>query len=376
VTLIDYLNRVHFAENILEEAVWAELDQRPDTVVCVLSDPQSSSGELGERIRAGIPRRVRVVDCPASGGVPTEAEARMVVDFYRRQNCRALLAYGRGNVINLAKVIRILAGHDAPLARFAESEGGALRLTGQMPDLIAVPAMQGFSAGFNGLLSVLLEDGNMIDIASRALVPTVTIGDPTVALQEPINVQVCAGVTAVTLCIEALLSPNFNPPANGIALDGLNRGLDSLKLVSNKSDVVRRRDMLAACMNAAMVQHKGLGPVHAMTSSICAVTQGRIDKGAVKRLLLPETLRFYMMSAPSSCDPLASAMGAKSATEAVESIVAVFAGFSLPEGLSDMDVMPEQVTDSVARAVRHRALANSPNRPEAYDIRNLLQSIY
>lgn len=376
MTLIDYLNRVHFGENILEEAIWAELDQRPDTVLCVMSDPQNASGELGERIRAGIPRHVRTVDCSVAGGVPTEAEARTVVEFYRRRNCQTLLAYGRGQVINLAKAVRILAGHDAPLARFADSEGGALRLTAQMPDLIAVPTMKGFSSGFNGLFSILLDDGAMIDIGSRALVPTVTIGDPTVALQEPVNVQVCAGVAAVTLCVEALLSPNFNPPANGIALDGLNRGLKSLRSVSNKPDVGRRREMLAACMNAAMVQRKGLGPVHAMTSSLCAVTRGRIDKGAVKRLLLPEILRFYTGSDPSSCDPLASAIGARSAAEAVEIIAAAFAGFSLPEGLSEMGVVPEQVADSAERAARHRALANSPNRPEADDIRNLLQSIY
>ena len=42
-------------------------------------------------------------------------------------------------------------------------------------------------------------------------------------LCKTVSVQAGSGVEAVTLCIEALLSPNYNPPANGIALDGLNR---------------------------------------------------------------------------------------------------------------------------------------------------------
>ena len=237
MTLIDYLNRVHFAENILEEALWAELEQRQDDKFLILITGEDLQGELGERLKSGIPGQTRTVTFEASGLVPTEAEAHRAAVAFRDTNCDAILACGPGYVITLAKAMRLLVGHDAPLSRFSEAEGGALHITHALPELIAVPRLKGFVAGFNGLVSITLDDGKLIDIASRRIVPTVTIGDPTIAAGEPAAVLANASVEAVTLCTEALLSPNYNPPANGIAMDGLKRGLQAVGAVSDRADL-------------------------------------------------------------------------------------------------------------------------------------------
>lgn len=376
MALIDYLNRVHFADNILEDALWAELDQRRATKLCLLSNDESHEGELGERILAGLPQGLRISEFRTSGTVPTEAEVQQVTAFYQNKDCDLILAYGRGYCINLAKAVRILVSHDRPLAKFADSLGGSIRLNRTLPDLIAVPALQGFSTGFNGLLSVFLNDGAMIDIASRSLLPTVTIGDPTIALQDPIEVQASAGISAVTLCVEALLSPNYNPPAHGIALDGLTRGLQALDSVSDTADLEICRELMAACMNAAMVQLKGLGLAHAITSSLCAASLLPLDKGAVKGLLLPEILRAYNRIDPTACLPLGKALGAARTNDLVDTIASAFAGFPFPSRLSEMGIAAEHIGECAERASRHRAMANSPCHLAAADILKILHSIY
>lgn len=376
MTLIDYLNRVHFAENILEEALWAELEQRQDDKFLILITSEDLEGELGERLKSGIPGQIKTATLEVSGLAPTEAEALCAAQAFRDAGCNAILACGRGYVINLAKAMRLLVDHDAPLSRFSETEGGALHITHTLPELIAVPRLKGFVAGFNGLVSITLDDGRMIDIASRSMVPTVTIGDPTVAANEPAAVLASASVEAVTLCAEALLSPNYNPPANGIAMDGLKRGLQAIGAVSDRADLSARRELMAACINAAMVQHKGLGLAHAITSSLCAVAAAPLDKGAVKRLLLPEILRYYNENKVLSRAPLMGTMGLTNPADVVKTMARAMRGLPLPASLSDLGIMEAQIDQCCERASCHRAISNTPCDPGPGEIRALLASVY
>ena len=375
MTLINYLNRVHFAENVLEEALWAELDRRTGQTAFLLSTTNGFDSDLGERLKAGLPKKMRIVTCNVSGDIPSEAEARQVASRFAGQGGGVLVAFGRGYVINLAKAARLLASHDTRLARFAESEGGAARITRPLPDLIAVPTLQGFVAGFNGLAAIRLDDGTMIDLASPVLAPTVTIGDPSVALSEPVSVQAGSGVEAVTLCIEALLSPNYNPPANGIALDGLNRGLQALSSLSNRPDPAARRELMAACMNAALVQQKGLGLAHAITGSLCAESEMPLNKPAIKRLLLPRLLDFYALNGALARSPLMDAMGFTNPCDTVKAISRTLRDLPLPATLSDLGITADLVARASARAARHRVLSNSPCRPVLADIQTLLTAI-
>lgn len=375
MTLINYLNRVHFAENILEEAVWAELDQRRGATFLVVATGPTFTGELGERLMAGIPKQARTVTCPTDGGIPTEREAMRLAAQYREAGCDAILAFGRGYVINLAKALRLTVTHGTPLARFSEAEGGSVRITGPLPDLIAIPGLQGFGTGFNGLLSVLLNSGTMIEITGRNMVPTVTIGDPTIALKEPPVVVAGACVEAIALCVEALLSPNYNPPANGIAMDGLNRGLQSLKSVSHPAAPQAMRELMAACMNAALVQQKGLGLTHAITSALCATCGVALDKGQVKRLLLPGVLRYYEQNDALENSGLPDAMGLRTPAEAVAKLAGALQALPLPRSLTEMGVTADDVVRCVEKASHHRALADGPCRPSAHDIKGIVSAV-
>ena len=375
MTLINYLNRAHFADNILEEAVWAELDSRSDAPVCILTSRSHHQGEIGERLRAGLPRRMRTVDCIVTDAVPTEAEARAVRDRYAEAGAAAILAYGPGAVINLAKAVRLMVSHATPLAQFSETEGGRLRITGAMPDLIAVPSMRGVFAGFNGLLSVLLDKGVMIDIASRDLVPTVTIADPTVALSEPAEVRATAGVGAMTICTEALLSPNFNPPAKGIANDGLSRCVRFLNAATADGGIDNLREVVAACMNAAMVQQKGLGPIHAMTYALCTQTGHWPDKGAVRRILLPAVVRAIAAKAPLGCEALTRSLGCSAPEKIADTLDEVLRRLPLPARLADLGLTADALGGAAALAAGHRALANSPFRLDEAEIANILHTV-
>ena len=371
MTLINYLNRVHFADNILEEALWAELDQRAGRNVFVLSDPGHLGGDLAERFRAGLPlpKRVHAFSDPVD--FPTEARARDLAARYRALGCELIVAFGPGAVINLTKVVRLLVSQSRPLCELAETEGGGLRIPQAMPDMIAVPTLRGFASGLCGHASVRLEDGQSIDLASPALIPTVTICDPTLIAATPPHIQASAACAAIARCIEALWSPNYNPPADGIALDGLTRALRGLGRAVGTFDAEARRDLMAASLNAALVQQKGLGLIHAIGCALEAVTPGPLDRGAVARLLLPETLRCYDaagLAQPKALQDALIPVGGGTA----EALRSHLAGLPLPARLSDMGVLPDRLDRAAAIAARHRALNNAPHRPASGEIRAML----
>ena len=73
----------------------------------------------------------------------------------------------------------------------------------------------------------------------------------------------------LTHCIEAYLGTAFNPPADGIALEGLRLAGASLpRAIADASDHEARREMMAAAICAGLAAQKGLGGVHALAHAL------------------------------------------------------------------------------------------------------------
>ncbi len=54
--------------------------------------------------------------------------------------------------------------------------------------------------------------------------PKAAICDPELTLGLPPMLTAATGMDALAHCMETFMAPPFNPPADGIALDGLQRG--------------------------------------------------------------------------------------------------------------------------------------------------------
>lgn len=375
MTLINYLNRVHFADGILEEALWAELEKFKNKRILLLSDSEHLTGELAERFYSGLPVRSRIIERTDIPKRPTESAALSVAAQFRDRRCDILIAYGPGNVVELTKIVRLLASHDAPLASFSVTEGGAHHIKHALPVMICVPTIHGFSSGFDGFATVRLDSGESIDIASDQLIPTVTICDPSLSIKATPESQASAGVIAISRCIEALLSPHFNPPADGIALDGLHRALKSIHQAIRHNQPDAWREMMAAGLNAALVQQKGRGLAYVISASLDAVSAAGVDQGALTRLILPEVLQFYGDHNMIENNALQDALGVRNGKSAADMLKSSLAGLPLPDSLTEMGIKPDQIHRAASLAARHRALGNGPRLPMASDIMSILQSV-
>ncbi|MEL7275624.1 MAG: iron-containing alcohol dehydrogenase [Pseudomonadota bacterium] len=377
MTLITYLTRVHFADGVLEEALWSELKAMGKRTPVLVTDAEHAAGPLFERLRSGFPTRcvpALFTDIPAT---PNEAAAARLAAFYREVNADLLVAFGPSAAIDLAKVARIAITHpDMPLITYSYAQGGSRRIGADLPDLFAIQSIVGFGSAVAAHAPATLTGGERALMMCRKLIPTVTICDPTVTLGASPELSASAGADAITRCIEAFLSRSYNPPADGIALDGLRRAVANIgRVLADSEDLAARREMMAATLNGALALQKGLGASHAMTNALRAVAEHPLDQGALSRILLPEVMRFNRDAVPEKATALAGVLGGADRDDIVAEVEALFAPLPLPTRLSELEISARMLRPAAQVAAHDLATDTNPRRAEADDYLALMQSV-
>jgi len=68
---------------------------------------------------------------------------------------------------------------------------------------------------------VIVDDGRKLGFHSWFLLPKAAICDPELTLKLPPGLTAATGMDAIAHCMETFMAPACNPPADGIALDGV-----------------------------------------------------------------------------------------------------------------------------------------------------------
>ena len=223
---------------------------------------------------------------------PTEAAVRAAVAVYRDGDCDGLVAVGGGSSIDLAKGVAIAATHPGPLTHYATIEGGSPRITGAVAPLIAVPTTAGTGSEVARGAILIVDDGRKLGFHSWHLMPKAALLDPELTLKLSPALTAATGMDAIAHCIETFLAPAVNPPADGIALDGLARGWAHIERATRDgSDTTARWNMMSASMQGAMAFQKGLGCVHSLSHALGGVNP-KLHHGTLNALFLPAVVRF------------------------------------------------------------------------------------
>ena len=323
---------------------------------------------------AGLP--VAVFDETPSN--PTEAMVKKASDLYRSQSCDGLIAVGGGSSIDLAKGIAILATHPGELPTYATIEGGSGRITDQAAPLIAVPTTSGTGSEVARGAIIILEDGRKLGFHSWHLLPKSAICDPELTLGLPPGLTAATGMDAVAHCIETFLAPAFNPPADGIALDGLERAWTHIERATRDGqDRDARLNMMSASMQGAMAFQKGLGCVHSLSHSLGGVNP-QLHHGTLNAMFLPAVVRFNAQ-APAvqkdrRLDRMARAMGLRSGSDIPEAIRDMNARLGLPAGLAAMGVERSAFDKIIQGALADHCHKTNPREASREDYVQMLEA--
>ena len=308
---------------------------------------------------------------------PTEAAVREAAGVYAAQGCDGLVALGGGSAIDCAKGVSILATHEGPLVRYATIEGGSPRITASVAPLIAVPTTSGTGSEVGRGAILIVDDGRKLGFHSWHMLPKAAICDPDLTLGLPPRLTAATGMDAIAHCMETFMAPAFNPPADGIALDGLERGWAHIERATRDgSDRQARLNLMSASMQGAMAFQKGLGCVHSLSHSLGGVDP-RLHHGTLNALFLPAVVRFNAAAdsvrQERRIERMAHAMGLQPGADVPDAIRAMNARLGLPGGLAELGVTPAQFPLVIERAIADHCHLTNPRLASADDYQRMLQ---
>ncbi|MDP1686130.1 iron-containing alcohol dehydrogenase [Hydrogenophaga sp.] len=309
---------------------------------------------------------------------PTEAAVRAAVAVYQAQGCDGLIALGGGSAIDCAKGVAIACTHEGPLKTYATIEGGSLKITDRVPPLIAVPTTAGTGSEVARGAIVIVDDGRKLGFHSWHLVPKTALLDPELTLGLPPMLTAATGMDAIAHCMETFMAPPFNPPADGIGLDGLARGWAHIeRATKDGQDRDARLNMMSASMQGAMAFQKGLGCVHSLSHSLGGVNP-RLHHGTLNAVFLPAVIRFNAetesMKKENRLQRMAHAMGLSSGGDVAEAVTEMNARLGLPTGLAAMGVTPDLFDKVIEGAMADHCHKTNPRLATVEDYRAMLHS--
>ncbi|ODV05943.1 MAG: 4-hydroxybutyrate dehydrogenase [Rubrivivax sp. SCN 70-15] len=313
---------------------------------------------------------------------PTEAAVRAAVEVYRRERCDGLVAVGGGSSIDLAKGVAIAATHDGPLATYATIEGGSAKISERVAPLIAVPTTAGTGSEVARGAIVIVDDGRKLGFHSWHLMPRTALLDPELTLGLPPGLTAATGMDAIAHCMETFMAPAVNPPADGIALDGLARGWAHIERATRDGqDRDARWNMMSASMQGALAFQKGLGCVHSLSHSLGGVNP-KLHHGTLNAIFLPAVVRFNAAAVSiqreqrlqrmaqaigiGSCDAQGDALS--------EALRAMNERLGLPRGLAAMGVTRDLFERVIDGAMADHCHKTNPRLATREDYRAMLEA--
>ena len=369
---ISYLTKVQFGAGALADLAEVMANVGITRPLVVTDQPLV---ELGFVPRLGLREPIVFADIQSN---PTESSVLAGLEVYRERGCDGFIALGGGSPIDAAKAMAILATHDIQLEDAAYIRGGLDRITSEMPPLVAIPTTAGTGTEVGRGSLVTMASGQKLAIISPHIIPNWSIVDPELTLNLPPTLTAATGMDALSHCIETAISRVFNPVAEGIALDGLKRGWDNLKIAfENPFDIAARSEMMMCAMQGALSFQKGLGLVHSISHPLGALQQRALHHGTLNSVLMPHVLRFNEPACRLALGKIGELLGISGGVGGIAQALTTYSdSMDLPLSLSAMGVEDEDLVGIEPLAVADHCSLTNPRDVTEEAVAEVLKSAF
>ena len=361
---LNYFNKPYFENGALGK-ISEVLETLGIKNPLVCTDPGLSSIGMTDKIRDLISNEISPTFYEETPANPTEKAVNEALELYRANDSDGVVGFGGGSSMDLAKAVALMANHDGNLLDYAVNEGGYGKITETMP-MIAIPTTSGTGSEVSVGSLIIMNDGRKLILASPHLMPNAAICDPELTEGLPPVLTAGAGMDALTHCIEAILSPINDPPAEAVGIDGIEKIIKEESLVracKDGKDKDARWNMMMASTEGAMAFSKGLGAVHSMSHAAGANQELKLHHGTLNGVILPSVLRFNHDHVGNKYSRILRAMGKNESIDLANEIEKLNERIGLPKGLAEMGVTEEMIPDLVAHSITDPSNFTSPKVP-------------
>ncbi|MAR95943.1 MAG: 4-hydroxybutyrate dehydrogenase [Gammaproteobacteria bacterium] len=361
---LNYFNRPYFENGAIKKISDILKNQEiKNPLIC--TDPGLSSIGMTDQIRNLISDEFSSTFYEETPANPTEKAVMDALELYKANCCDGVIGFGGGSSIDLAKAVALMANHDGNLLNYSVNEGGYEKITETMP-MIAIPTTSGTGSEVSVGSLITMNDGRKLIFASPHLIPNAAICDPELTIGLPPVLTAGSGMDALTHCIEAILSPINDPPAEAVGIDGIEKIIKEeslIKACKDGQDKEARWNMMMASTEGAMAFSKGLGAVHSMSHALGANQELRLHHGTLNAVILPSVLRFNKDHVGNKYSRIARAMGKNESTDLANEIEKLNGDIGVPSNLGEMGVTEDMIPKLVAHAITDPSNLTTPRLP-------------
>lgn len=349
MTLITYLSRVHLADGILEVALSSELELNKLSRPLLVCEQAAVKDEFRERVVAGLHHgcEAKFHDIPANQSAKTTSAQLLTILHETKPD--VVVAFGS----SLALSVSDSCCRQINAARGDSAEAADIKLI-VIPGVDGVPTMSARRNDFTYISGY--------EVGSR---PTAVIIDPTLIIGESIERTSSAIADTFARCLSVHFSECYNPPADGIALDGLKRILRNLDSLMEEDSLDMRRELMAASLNATLAMQDQTGISHELCKILLKESILQIDKGALMRLLiLVEAELLERNWTEQRCEEVREALDVPTGTTIRFWISSILETLPLPDSLYELGFKASDITRATQEYSANAAVQHSAQQLE------------
>ena len=376
MAVINYLTKIIFDEGAVGELA-TEVATLGLKKILFVTDPGLVACGLAKRVADQLPRNCDLEwfdDTPAN---PTEAAVRDAADQFRTSQRDGIVALGGGSPLDLAKAAAVLATHEGSVLDFSLAATTPLPITERTAPIIAIPTTAGTGSEVGRAALIVSNDGRKVAMISPHMLAKCVICDPKLTHGLSPHLTATTGLDAIAHCIETYLSPEYNPPADAIALDGLARAARYIeRATTDGNDREARANMMMAALHGGLSFQKGLGAVHALSHALGGLPDPILHHGTLNAVFLPPVLRFNEKFVGEKYANLRTALGIPASADLAQHIADLNRRLGIPTTLQEMGVPSSVLPQTIPLALADACTETNPRPPTSQDYADLLNQAF
>ncbi len=292
-------------------------------------------------------------DIEANPSIETANKAFLA---FKESNAKAIIAFGGGSPMDIAKVISVLAVHGGKVTDY---EGIGKIPKKDLITIIAIPTTAG--TGSEVTASAVITDHQRhfkFSIISPEIIPSYAILDPIFLTSLPENVAASTGIDAIVHALEAYVSLKANPYTDALAEKALELlGSNIRTFVANRCNIEAASAMILGSNLAGLSFARAmLGNVHAMAHPLGGYFN--IPHGVANAVLLPTVVEYnadyvdvkkYEVIYRAITGDNTSVFRKEMLTNAIRNLCCEL---NIPKKLSDLNVDPKLIPNMANDAMK------------------------
>lgn len=307
---------------------------------------------------------------------PKDREVEAGFQTYLESGCDVLVAIGGGSCIDAAKAIAVLSGNGGRILDYE----GIDAVSRPIPPMVMVPSTGGSGADITQFC-VITDTARPLKftIAGHALVPDISLTDPTLLTTMPPHLAAHTALDALSHGIEAYVSKAANFFSDVHALAAIRGILDHLLVsLDNPTDLRAREGIARSSLQAGLAfTNAMLGATHAISHQIGGFLD--LPHGLLNAILLPHVMRFNAATHPERFVGVAGAMGVdtarlhprEAAEAAIDAVETLGEKVGIPSGLHLVGVRPSDIGRFAENALKDAYITTNPRTVSKEDVEQI-----